>query len=554
MSPLRRAAVFLMLVAAMFMAGQQAGIITGPGGTSGGISLGSGIPLPSGPTTLSEGVIGLPAQPLPLFAKSGADRAIVALTYRALTRLDASGAPEPDLASLWSVSEDSLTWSFTIDPAASWEDGTPVTAADAQLTIGLAGELGLDGGYWEALTVEVGESDGALIIRAPRPLANLPASLGTLPLLPSHLFSGSAAREIPQLEAATVPMGTGPFRVVGLSGSAASLGRRTDLLAGDQRALSAPLSGSGTLSVESIALRFYATADEALSTWGSKELDALIGLGWENSATAATRFGERIELGSTVFNGIAVNLRPGTTLRHPKLRLGLRALLAPNQITSAYGGREVSAPVSPLSWGWAEVPTPVRGAQYATKQFLAAKWKFQDGVWVDARKEAVALEILTLPAPAFPEDAAVAHQAAAAWSAFGVPTVVVELDAVTLMEHLATGAFDLAVLNVDVGIDPDLYPLFGSAAVLSGGNIVGIQLKELDTLLNAARQPASLEDRKKALAAVQRWCAANNYLLPIRFLARELLVAPRLTGVRPLLVQEPETHLRDVLSFRLAAE
>lgn len=553
MSPLRRAAVFLALAVGIVMAGQQAGLFTSPG-AGGGISLGSGISLPSGPTTLTEGVVGLPAQPLPLFAKSGADRAIVALTYRALTRLDLGGAPGPDLASAWSVSDDGLTWSFTIDPAAAWEDGTPVSAADAQLTIGLAGELGRDGGYWEALTVEVGESEGALVIKAPRPLANLPALLGTLPLLPAHLFSGSAAREIPQLEAAAAPMGTGPFRVIGLSGSAAALQRRTDLLAGDQLALGAATTAGGTSTVEAIALHFYATAEDALSAWSSKELDALVGLDWANATTAATGFGGRIELGSTVFNGIAINLRPGTVLRHPKLRLGLRALLAPNQITSAYGGREVAAPVSPLSWGWSEVPAPVRGSDYATKQLLAAKWKFKEGVWIDADRKAVSLEILTLPAQAFPQDAAVANQAAAAWNAFGVPTVVVELDAVMLTERLATGNFDLAVLNVDVGIDPDLYPLLGSAAVLSGGNVVGIQLKELDSLLNEARQPATLEVRKKALAAVQRWCAANNYLLPIRFQARELLIAPRLTGVAPLLVQEPETHLRDVLSFRLAAE
>jgi len=553
MSPLRRAAVFLMLAAAMFMAGQQAGLFTGPG-AGGGISLGSGISLPTGPTTLTEGVIGLPTQPLPLFDKSGADRAIVALTYRALTRLDVGGAPGPDLASTWSVSEDALTWSFTIDPTATWEDGTPVSAADAQLTIGLAGELGRDGGYWEALTVEAGESDGTLIIRAPRPLANLPASLGTLPLLPAHLFSGSAARDIPQLEAAADPMGTGPFRVVGLSSSAAALERRTDLLAGDQLALSAATAGGGTGRVESIALRFYATTEDALRAWSAKDLDALVGLDWESSSDAVTGFGERTELGSTIFNGIAINLRPKTVLRHPKLRLGLRALLAPSQITSTYGGQEVVAPVSPLSWGWAEVPTPVRGSDYATKQLLAAKWKFKEGVWVDTEKKPVSLEILTLPAQAFPQDAAIANQAATSWSAFGIPTVVVEVDAATLTERLATGNFDLAVLNVDVGIDPDLYPLLGSAAVLTGGNIVGIQLKELDSLLNEARQPATLEARKKALAAVQRWCAANNYLLPIRFLARELLVAPRLTGVRPLLVQEPETHLRDVLSFRLAAE
>ena len=553
MSSPRRAAVFLALVVAIFMAGQQAGLFTTPG-AGGGISLGSGISLPSGPTTLSEGVVGLPAQPLPLFAKSGADRAIVALTYRALTRLDAGGAPGPDLANAWSVSEDALTWSFTIDPAAAWEDGTPVSAADAQLTIGLAGELGRDGGYWEALTVEVGEGDGALIIRTPRPLANLPASLGTLPLLPAHLFSGSAAREIPQLEAAAAPMGTGPFRVVGLSNSAAALQRRTDLLAGDQLTLSAVTSDGGTNRVEAIALHFYSTPEDALNAWSSKELDALVGLDWEKSTAATTSYGVRTELGSTVFNGIAINLRPGTVLRHPKLRLGLRALLDPSQITTTYGGREVATPVSPLSWGWSEVPAPVRGSDYATKQLLAAKWKFKEGVWIDADKKPVSLEILTLPAQAFPQDAAVANQAAASWSAFGIPTVVSEVDAATLTERLATGNFDLAVLNVDVGIDPDLYPLLGSAAVLTGGNIVGIQLKELDSLLNEARQPVALEVRKKALAAVQRWCAANNYLLPIRFLARELLIAPRLTGVTPLLVQEPETHLRDVLSFRLAAE
>ena len=553
MSSPRRAAVFLALVVAIFMAGQQAGLFTTPG-AGGGISLGSGISLPSGPTTLSEGVVGLPAQPLPLFAKSGADRAIVALTYRALTRLDAGGAPGPDLANAWSVSEDALTWSFTIDPAAAWEDGTPVSAADAQLTIGLAGELGRDGGYWEALTVEVGEGDGALIIRTPRPLANLPASLGTLPLLPAHLFSGSAAREIPQLEAAAASMGTGPFRVVGLSNSAAALQRRTDLLAGDQLTLSAVTSDGGTNRVEAIALHFYSTPEDALNAWSSKELDALVGLDWEKSTAATTSYGVRTELGSTVFNGIAINLRPGTVLRHPKLRLGLRALLDPSQITTTYGGREVATPVSPLSWGWSEVPAPVRGSDYATKQLLAAKWKFKEGVWIDADKKPVSLEILTLPAQAFPQDAAVANQAAASWSAFGIPTVVSEVDAATLTERLATGNFDLAVLNVDVGIDPDLYPLLGSAAVLTGGNIVGIQLKELDSLLNEARQPVALEVRKKALAAVQRWCAANNYLLPIRFLARELLIAPRLTGVTPLLVQEPETHLRDVLSFRLAAE
>ena len=550
MSPLRRVAALLLFAVALVSAGAQAGIVGGarPGG---GLSI--GITLPSGPTTLREGVIGLPERPLPLFATTGADRAIVALTYRGLTRLDTSGYPTADLATSWSVSEDGLVWTFVLDPTARWEDGTPITAADAQLTVGLAGELRLDGGYWEALTVEVSESTGDLVVRAPRALANLPALLGTLPLLPAHLFSGTAARDIPQLEAAATPMGSGPFRVVALDGGAAALELRDDLLAGDRATRSLMREGATGLAVESIALRFYGTEEEGLSAWRAGDLDALVGVGREGRAAAELTAGRTVELGSTTFNGIAVNLRPRTVLRHPKLRLGLRALLDPSAITSAYGGREVAAPVSPLSWGWAEVPLPVRGAEYAKRQFEGAKWKFKDGVWLDAEKKSVSLEILTLPSAPFPEDTAVASQAASAWIAFGVPTIVTEVDAETLTSRLANGDFDLVVLNVDVGIDPDLYPLLGSAAVLSGGNVVGIQLKELDALLNEARKPAEREARVKALAAVQRWCAANNYLLPIRFKAEELLVASRLTGLTPLLVREPETHLRDVLSFRLAA-
>ncbi len=550
MSPLRRIAIFLFFTVALASALAQAGVIGG-GRPGGGLSI--GITLPSGPTTLREGVIGLPERPLPLFASTGADRAIVALTYRGLTRFDTSGYPTADLATSWSVSEDGLAWTFVLDPAARWEDGTPVTAADAQLTLGLAGELRLDGGYWEALTVEVSETTGDLVVRAPRALANLPALLGTLPLLPAHLFSGSAARDIPQLEAAATPMGSGPFRVVAMDGGAAALEVRGDLLAGDLAARSLMREGATGLAVESIALRFYGTEEEGLNAWRAGDLDALVGVGREGTVAAELTTGRTVELGSTTFNGIAVNLRPRTVLRHPKLRLGLRALLNPSAITSAYGGREVAAPVSPLSWGWSEVPLPVRGAEYAKKQFEGAKWKFKDGVWIDAEKKPVSLEILTLPSAPFPEDTAVASQAASAWIAFGVPTIVTEVDAETLTSRLATGDFDLVVLNVDVGIDPDLYPLLGSAAVLSGGNVVGIQLKELDALLNEARKPAEREARVKALAAVQRWCAANNYLLPIRFKAEELLVASRLTGLAPLLVREPETHLRDVLSFRLAA-
>src|SRR5690606_11669233 len=45
-----------------------------------------------------------------------------------------NGVPIPGLTS-WEVSEDGLTYTFTIRENALWSDGTPITTADVQFTL-----------------------------------------------------------------------------------------------------------------------------------------------------------------------------------------------------------------------------------------------------------------------------------------------------------------------------------------------------------------------------------------------------------------------------------
>ena len=541
---IRQALGAIALLAAVVLSGMQLGLISPP---QGGISLVGGT-LPSGPGVLSEGVIGTLETPLPLFAASGADRAVVALSYRALTHLDSGGSPEPEVAASWSVAEDGLTWTFVVDPAAAWSDGTPVTPNDALFTIGVAGQLGLEGGYYDALSAEIGSDGASIVIRTPREVASLPVALGALPLLPAHIFEGLPIDEIADSEAARRNVSSGPFQVTSISSSAAALTRRSDLLAGDL----ARIAGAEG-SVEAIALRFYPDGAAALDAWRRSEIDLVAGLNRDEVEAGVAHRGSSVELGSTVFTGIATNLRPGAILRNSALRRGLLALLDPEWITTRFGGSVARTPVSPLSWAWTEISPSKRGTDYATAQMTSAGWKAKEGLWVTKAGKTVSLEILTLPSVDHPADAAIAAQAAVAWTRFGIPTSVVEVDATELDARLAAGDFTAAVLNVEVGIDPDLYPLFGSAAVLAGGNVAGIQVKQLDELLNAARKPAGVEVRREALAAVQRWLAAADYFLPIRFRGVELLTAERVQRVTPLIVESVETHLRDVLSFRIAA-
>lgn len=541
---LRQALGVAALGAALVFSGMQLGVLSTP---QGGLSLGSGS-LPSGPGVLREGVIGTLSTPLPLFASTGADRAIVALSYRALTHLDRGGSAGPDVAASWSVDEEGLAWTFTLDPAAAWSDGTPITPADALFTIDVAAQLGVEGGYFAGLSTELGTDASTFIIRTPREVASLPVALGALALLPAHIFEGLPVEEIPSSDGARRGVSSGPFRVTALTSSAAALERRSDLLAGDLGRI-----GGAADSVTAIALRFYPDGSAALDAWGRDEIDLIAGLERDEVQRGSEHRGSSIELGSTVFTGIATNLRPGAILRNSALRRGLFALLDPEWITTRYGGRLARTPVSPLSWAWTEIAPAKTGAAYATAQLKSAGWRTKDGLWTTKGGKSVQLEILSLPAATHPADAAIAAQAAVAWTRFGIPTTHIEVDANELDARLASGDFTTAVLNVEIGVDPDLYPLFGSAAVLAGGNVVGIQIRELDDLLNRARKPADQESRREALAAVQRWLAAADYLLPIRFRDVELLCSEEVSGVAPLIVESVESHLRDVLSFRIAA-
>lgn len=74
----------------------------------------------------------------PLYALNNASKRAVFLIYEGLTRLDENGIPEPAIAESWSISEDSLTYTFTLRENAIFHDspvfsagfGRPVEAQD----------------------------------------------------------------------------------------------------------------------------------------------------------------------------------------------------------------------------------------------------------------------------------------------------------------------------------------------------------------------------------------------------------------------------------------
>ena len=57
------------------------------------------------------------------------------MVWDTLFALDADNKPQPQMVDTWTVSDDKLTYTFTLRDGLKWHDGPPVTAADCVASI-----------------------------------------------------------------------------------------------------------------------------------------------------------------------------------------------------------------------------------------------------------------------------------------------------------------------------------------------------------------------------------------------------------------------------------
>jgi peptide/nickel transport system substrate-binding protein len=137
--------------------------------------------------------------------------------------------PRPGLATAWRVSEDGLTYTFTLRPGVKWHDGKPFTAADAAFSILQLKEIHPRGRITFANVASADTPDDlTLVLRLGKPAPYLLNALDAQesPIVPKHIYEHGRADTNPRNNA---PIGTGPFRFVELAhGSHLILERNPD--------------------------------------------------------------------------------------------------------------------------------------------------------------------------------------------------------------------------------------------------------------------------------------------------------------------------------------
>lgn len=185
----------------------------------------------------------------PITGDSQVNQELTGLVYQGLYELDNTFTPRPVLAQSAAVSEDGLTWTFTLKAGTVFSDGTPLTAAHAAASLNSARTSAL---YAQRLAgvsdAAAGEEENALSVTLSAPNGNLPALLDVPVVLDQ--------------EGAPAPLGTGYYQYE-------SAGERLFLQANPHhRAASA-------LPYVTIPLTAVSGADERIASFDSGEVTAV---------------------------------------------------------------------------------------------------------------------------------------------------------------------------------------------------------------------------------------------------------------------------------------
>lgn len=525
-----------------------------------------------------EGVLGHPDSISPLTARTQADRDLVALVFAGLVRDGPSGTIVADLAERWSSDLTGTIWTFELRQDARWHDGEPVTAEDVVFTIHTLQDPAYTGpaaGSWNE--VQVRASGPKTVVFTLRTALSGFLQAATQAIAPAHLLAGIPVGLLGQNAFGRQPVGAGPFALVSLDAARAELvPAATVTSSGAPSASPSPGTDSFTTPapterpsrpipyLTAIEFRYFDTPSALADAYRAGDLDAASGLSPALTAELASATGSRLVRypGSTL-TAVLLNLRPGhPEFADPAVRTALLAAIDRGALIDqvfAMAAGVAPGPIPPAStlFDPAAEPLVPYDLAAARKALRKAGWTVSPKGWfLPKARKPLSIELISPDEASNPAAFAVAAAVAKDWKKLGLDVAHVPLPPGEFVtDRLATGTFSAAVADVNVGLDPDLYPLLASSQTLRGGsNVIGLQDPALDTLLVAARGPGPTDARATVYARLQQQLAKGRYLLPLAFADESIVVRDTLQGMVVRQVSDSADRFWDVLTWRLAAD
>lgn len=492
-----------------------------------------------------EGVAGRPQFLNPLLATTNVDRDVTRLAFAGLTRSNREGVIVPDLAQNFHIGPEGKVWTFELRPDVYWHDGKEVTADDVVYTVGLVQDPAYAGPYSDAFRGVTVERVDRKTVRFTLPDVFGPFAESTsLPLLPSHILGGVGYAELARHEFNLRPIGTGPFRVAEVNA------REVVLTRYEQFHRTRPDRSRPFL--DRVILRSYADASEALAALARGQIDGVGGLNSVDAERARSLKNVALySLPTNDFTAVFLNMAPANSLfRDRAVRQAVATAIDRGRVlqVAADGRGEVADQFLPRgSWAHvADVPVAEYSPDDARARLEDAGWKDSDGDRIrDKGGVALRFSVTTSDEPA---RIAAAQQVASDLNNVGMRVDVQSVPFTELVDRVARQrAFDLLLVGITTGGDPDPYAFFHSSQTKDPGyNFSGYSTLALDRNLEAARRTYDVAKRKELYASVFTQIATE---VPVVFLyfADYLYAQDRsVNGLKIAALTEPTARFWDI--------
>jgi peptide/nickel transport system substrate-binding protein len=383
---------------------------------------------------------------------------------------------EPALAESWDISDDNLTWTFTLRDGVNFHNGRALTAADVVYSYEriMDPDVGAANSFrFASIESVVAVDDSTVDINLTRPTPNLLVNIGGfkgMAIIPSEIVDDGTID--------TFPIGTGPFRFVSQSpDQGIVLEKNQDYWR----------AGEGLPHLDGI--RFVQIPDQTvkLTNLQTGEVDWIDGVPPQNLEDLASDDSvvlDRVPGGDYHYFALNNDRAP---FDNPDVRRAIAMAIDRDVITEAaqFGAATANQTAIPASNFWATDYSP----------FTAGD---TDGA--AALLEAAGVSDLTiefLVSSDFPETVTQAQVIASQLEPIGITVEISDVDFGTWLDRQGQGDFDAFMLSWIGNIDPDdfYYAQHHSEGTF---NFQGYSNAEVDALLDEARVETD-QDARKAL-------------------------------------------------------
>lgn len=485
------ALVALALVTAVIMAAQVNGHFL--------------VRVPADGGTLREGLVGLPRTVNPVLAVSDADHDISALVYAGLTR-HTDGGVATDLAKSYTVSDDGLTYTFTLKDDLKFQDGTPLTADDVAFTVSKVQDPALKSpraGDWTNVSVTV---SSPTVIQFKLKQAYAPFLSETdLGILPKHIWGSVSDDQFIFSQYNIQPVGAGPYKVSSVARDGGGIPTEYRL---------ATWSGYAGMRphLSNITFAFFSDDASAYAALDSGSIDSLPSVPPEEAARLATEQAQSYTVMTAplprIF-GVFFNQSQNAALADKSVRQALDMSVDRTAIVKAVLSGYGTPIQGPLPAGLSTSTAPAAtSSNIAAAQALLEKngWKRDPstGIYQYQKKgsktvTALSFDVYTADAPDLKRAAELVRDS---WAKLGADVSVKVFDSSDLYQSvIRPRKYDALLFGELVGKDRDLYAFWDSAERTAPGlNVSMYTNPKADKLLDQIRTTGSDAARATAYA------------------------------------------------------